>query len=730
MNLIAFGAAPSRMRPRFLRCTPSVVALAAAVFPMLALAQTATPADPSSAAPTRLDDVVVTAGPLGRTADELAQPVDVLNGDALNRARRGTLGETLENQTGISTTDFGAGAGRPVIRGLGGPRVEILDNGLSTMDASDLSPDHAVAIDPAHAQQIEILKGPSTLLYGNGASGGAVNVIDERLPDEVTPGFHGALGAEYGSNGDVVQTHSEFDYGFGNHQLHADYAGRDSGDYDIPGAADIDGEGARDTLPNSAVESATGALSYSYIGDAGDVYGFSFGRFDTQYGLPFAHGHHEEEEGHDEAEEHEEHGHDEAPTGFIDLEQNRFDTRILLMRPFGGFESLKLRAGYSDYKHIEFEAPGEIGTVFNNEQVQARAEATHQPLAGLRGTIGLQLNDRDFEALGDEAYVPPVRSRSLGVFVVEERDFDFVRLEAGARVERTQTDPSGGMARDFTPLSLAAGAVFTLSEAAHLKLYLTQSERSPVQEELYAFGPHAATATFERGDEQLGIERFRNIELGLDLHQGRWSFAANLFYNQVRDYIYLSEIDEGLGADGSGTAGSDGVADRVGDDGDFEVDGELLLLDYRQADAQLHGYELEAGYALIADGPVQLQLQVFADEVRATLDGGAQLPRITPRRFGVGLELQSERSNSSLRYTQVDEQNRISALETPTDGYGLLSADLSWRLFGDAGYGQRLEVYARGSNLLDEDVRRHTSFIKDLVPAPGRSGSFGLRYSF
>lgn len=728
MNTVAFGAAPSRMRPRFIRCTPSVVALAAAAFPFLALAQTGTPA---ADAPTRLDDVVVSAGPLGRTADELAQPVDVLNGDALNRARRGTLGETLEQQTGVSTTDFGAGAGRPVIRGLAGPRVEILDNGLSTMDASDLSPDHAVAIDPAHAQQIEILKGPSTLLYGNGASGGAVNVIDERMPEEVTPGFHGALGAEYGSNGDAVQTHSEFDYGFGNHQLHADYAWRDSGDYDIPGAADIDGEGARGRLPNSAVESATGALSYSYIGDGGNVYGFSFGRFDTQYGLPFAHGHHEEEEGHDgEDHEHEEHEHDEAPTGFIDLEQNRFDTRILLMQPLKGFESLKLRAGYADYTHTEFEAPGEVGTVFNNEQTQLRAEATHVPLAGLRGTLGLQLNDRDFEALGDEAYVPPVRSRSLGLFVVEERDFGFGRLEAGARIERTQTDPSGAQARDFTPLSLSAGAVFNLSEAVHLKLYLTQAERSPVQEELYAFGPHAATATFERGDERLGIERFRNVELGLDLHQGRWSFAANLFYNRVSDYIYLSEIDEGLSADGSGDAGSDGLADRVGDDGSFEADSELLLLDYRQADAQLHGYELEAGYALIAEGPVRLRVQVFADEVRASLDGGERLPRITPRRYGVGLELQSERGSGSLRYTRVDEQDRISALETPTDGYGLLSADASWRLFGDAGYGQRLEVYARGSNLLDEDIRRHTSFIKDLVPAPGRSGSLGVRYSF
>lgn len=725
MNIVAFGAAPVRMRPRLARLIPTAVALAATAFPCFALAQSATPAAPPEE-PARLDDVVVSAGPLGRTADELAQPVDVLNGDALNRARRSTLGETLENQAGVSTTDFGAGAGRPVIRGLAGPRVEILDNGLSTMDASDLSPDHAVAIDPAHAQQIEILKGPSTLLYGNGASGGAVNVIDDRMPEEVTPGFHGALGAEYGSNGDAAQTHSEFDYGFGDHQLHADYAWRDSGDYDIPSTADVDGEGARGTLPNSAVESATGALSYSYVGDGGDVYGFSFGRFDTQYGLPFAHGHHEEEAvpGAEEPE------HDEAPTGFIDLAQNRFDTRILLMQPLPGFESMKLLAGYADYTHTEFEAPGEVGTVFNNEQAQLRAEATHASLAGLRGTVGLQINDRDFEALGDEAYVPPVRSRAVGLFIVEERDFGFGRLEAGARVERTQTDPSGAMARDFTPLSLSAGAVFNLGEAAHLKLYLTQAERSPVQEELYAFGPHAATATFERGNERLGIERFDNIELGLDAHQGRWSFAANLFYNQVSDYIYLSEVDEGLGADGSGSASSDGIADRVGDDGAFEADGELLLLDYRQADARLHGYELEAGYALIADGPIQLRLQVFADAVHASLDGGAPLPRITPRRYGVGLELQTERGNGSLRYTQVAEQDRVSALETPTDGYGLLGVDASWRLIGNAGYGQRLEIYARGSNLLDEDIRRHTSFIKDLVPAPGRSGAVGLRYSF
>jgi iron complex outermembrane recepter protein len=723
MNHVMLTAPRARALPVIPGLRPTLLALALSAS-FAAAAQAPQKSDTSA---TRLDEIVVTANPLGRTADELIQPVDVIGDAELDRLRAGTLGETLENRPGVATTDFGRGAARPVIRGLAGPRVEILDNGLSTMDVSDLSPDHAVAIDPAHARRIEILKGPSTLLYGNAASGGVVNVVDDRLPDEASPGLSGALEAEYGDNGNARSTHTEFDYGVGPHLLHADYAWRDSDDYEIPGTGDIDGEGARGILLNSAVESRNGALSYNWFGGSGHVFGLSYSRFDSRYGLPFGHGHHEEEgEGEEHAgEEHE----DEAPAGFIELEQDRFDTRILLDRPLRGLESLRIRAGYSDYTHTEFEGPGEPGTVFENEQVQARVEATHVAVAGFRGTVGLQLNDRDFVAIGEEAYVPPVRSRSIGLFVLEEREVGFGRIEFGARVDRNRTEPDEGRERSFTPLSLSAGAIVDVGEQAHLKFYLTQAERSPVQEELYAFGPHLATATFERGSEDLDIERFHNAELGFDWHAGRFSVDASVYYNRVSDYIFLAETDLNLNADGSGVLSPDGEADRVDEEGLFEADGELLLVDYRQADARLHGYEIELGYALL-QGPVRVDLGAFTDSVRARLDDGGDLPRITPQRYGVTLALSADRISAGLRYTRVERQDRVAALESQTAGYHLLNADVGVRLFGAADQGSQLEVYARAHNLLDEDIRRATSFVKDLVPAPGRSLYAGLRYRF
>jgi iron complex outermembrane recepter protein len=723
MNHPIFPAPRTRAVPGLPALRPTLLAAALAAS-FAASAQT----QPASAQPpTRLDEVVVTANPLGRTADELIQPVDVIGGAELDRLRAGTLGETLENRPGVATTDFGRGAARPVIRGLAGPRVEVLDNGLSTMDVSDLSPDHAVAIDPAHARRIEILKGPSTLLYGNAASGGVVNVIDDRLPDEAEAGLHGTLEAEYGDNGDTRRTHTEFDYGFGAHLLHADYAWRDSKDYEIPGTGDIDGEGERGILLNSAAESRSGALSYNWFGRSGSVFGLSYSRFASRYGLPFAHGHHEEEQG-GEAHAEEEHE-EEAPTGFIDLEQDRFDTRLLLNRPLRGLESLRLRAGYSDYTHTEFEAPGEPGTVFENEQLQARIEATHVAVAGFRGTVGLQINDRDFVAIGEEAYVPPVRSRSVGLFVLEERELGFGRIELGARIDRNRTEPEEGPRRSFNPVSLSAGAIADVGEHGHLKLYLTQAERSPVQEELYAFGPHLATATFERGDIDLDVERFQNLELGFDWHAGRLSFDTSLFYNRVSDYIFLAEADQNRNADGSGIGLPDGEADRVDEEGLFEADGELLLVDYRQADARLHGYEIEVGYALL-QGPVRVDIGAFIDSVRARLDDGGNLPRITPQRYGLTLAVAADRIRAGLRYTRVERQDRVATLETETAGYDLLNADLGLRLFGAADHGSSLEAFARAHNLLDEDIRRATSFIKDLAPAPGRSLYAGLRYRF
>lgn len=681
--------------------TVTPLVLAAVSFPAAARADDADTGDDDAPA-----EIIVTASPLGRTSDELVQPVDVLSGEDLDRARRGTLGETLEGQPGVSTTDFGAGAGRPVIRGLAGPRVEMLENGLSAMDVSDLSPDHNVTIAPAQARQIEILKGPASLLYGNSAAGGVVNVDNGRLPTEVEEGLHGAVDGYYGTNGDEGSFSGEVNYGSGPHMLHADYGFREAEDYDIPGYAGVDHTGSHDTLDNSQLRAQSGGASYSYIDGGGDVFGFSANRFVTNYGLPV------------------------EESAFIQMHQTRLDTQIILREPLAWLESLKLRAGSSLYDHTEFEAKGEAGTIFHNQQYQGRLEAVHLPFLGFRGVIGAQFNWRDFSALGEEAYVPPVYSRQTGLFFLEERPYSLGKLEFGARIERDTNTPGGGYVdRDYTPFSASLGSIFNVGEHSHLKLYATHAERSPVPEELYAFGPHGATATFERGNIDAQKESSNNLELGFDHHQGRWQLEASVYYNRINHYLYLSEVDQGLNADGSGTADADGVADRVDEEGNFDPDSEILLVDYRQADAELYGFEAELHYAILQDGPFKLRSRLFSDYVRARLVDGDDLPRIPPLRVGLGFDGSYGRYDGSISYTRSDRQDRTAALETETAGNNLLDADLSYKFYVAADGEHSASVYLRGHNLLDDDIRRSTSFIKDEVPAPGRSVYLGLRMS-
>ncbi len=703
MNLCALRAscriAASRLSR--IRLPATSLALAAMAFPALVRAASADPADSGPA------EIIVTASPLGRTADELVQPVDVLSGEELDRVRRGTLGETLESQPGVSTTDFGAGAGRPVIRGLAGPRVEMLENGLSAMDVSDLSPDHSVTIAPAQARQIEIIKGPASLLYGNSAAGGVVNVDNGRLPTAVEEGLHGAVDSYYGSNGDEGSFSGELNYGAGPHMVHADYGFREAEDYDIPGFASVDGSGSHHTMNNSQLRAQSGAGSYTYVDDGGDVFGFGANRFVTNYGLPV------------------------EDSAFILLHQTRLDTQIILNKPLTGLDSLKFRGGTSNYNHTEFEAKGKAGTVFHNQQYQGRLEAVHVPLLGFRGVLGLQFNWRDFSATGEEAYVPPVYSRQAGLFFLEERPYSLGKLEFGARIERDTNTPAGGYAdRNYTPFSSSIGSIFDLGAHSHMKLYATHAERSPVPEELYAFGPHGATATFERGDIEARKETSNNLELGFDHHQGRWELNTSVYYNWISNFLYLAEVDQGLNADGSGSAERDGIADRVDGEGHFDPGSDLLLVDYRQADAKLYGFEAELRYALLQNGPFKLSARLFSDYVRAKLDGGEDLPRIPPLRAGIGFDGSYLRFGGGISYTRSQRQNDTAPLETSTAGNDLLNADLSYKLFVAADGEHSTAVYVRGHNLLNDEIRRSTSFIKDAVPAPGRSIYVGLHSLF
>ena len=644
-------------------------------------------------------EITISASPLGRTADELVQPIAVLSGEDLASKKRASIGETLANEPGISTGDFGAGASRPVIRGQSGPRVDVLANGISAMDVSALSPDHAVTINPLIARQIEIIKGPASLLYGSSASGGVVNVTDSRLATEVTEGFSGSLEASQGSNARNALGAADINYGQGNHQWHIDGTRSRSENYAIPGNAAVDGSSpSQGRLANSANDLDNGALGYSYISDAGNAFGFSASQYDQRYGLPVE---------------------DEA---FIVMRQRRYDAQALLRDPISALESLRFKISDSRYGHTEFEDAATAGTRFTNNETQARIEAVHQPIAGFRGVVGVQLGQREFAAIGDEAYVPATKSQQAGLFVLEERRFGRNKIELGARVESVRMDPEGAVARDFTPVSASLGNLYDISENSHLRITLTHAERAPAIEELYAQGPHAATGTFEVGGAQLRLEQSQDLEIGFDHHQGRFGFEASVFHKQARNYIYASEVDDGLGN-----------PTRVEDDGTVNAAGEFLLINYRQNRARFSGYELAANYALLneTDGPVQLSIRGFTDAVRGTIEtstGDAPAPRLTPARYGLSLHGHFKATSANISYVQAMDQDRPGRLDTQTAGYGLLNADVSVVLHRHGS--SEASVFVQGTNLLDDDIRRATSFIKDAVPAPGRGGVVGLRYKF
>lgn len=685
-----------------------------------------------------LDTIVVHSSPLGDSADDLVHPVDVISGDALDQRRKGTLGDLLEHRPGLANAGFGPGVGRPVIRGQGGPRVQVLENGIGAVDASSVSADHAVAVDPLTADQVEVIKGPATLIYGGGASAGVVNVVDNRLPDVVIPGLRLQGDLSRGDNGDEANTALRLRFGHRGLLLGARYGRRDADDFEIPGYAtragaedphDHAGHADHDdeaepfgVLDNSRLRTESVGGSLAWAGSRGMV-GIAVTRFDSNYGIA-GHSHAHEEEGAEDA------GVEDEGVR-IDMEKVQTDLRGMLLDPLPGFDRLEVKAGITDYQHQEVEPNGEIGTTFDIHGLDSRLELAHRPVAGWAGVVGLQVGDRDFEAIGEEAFVPPVQTDSLGLFWIEGRGIGRHRLELGVRLDDIQHQPDNTDLgrRTFNPLSLSAGLHLRLREHLHLRLNGQRADRAPAPEELYAFGPHLATLAFERGNAGLDLETAHNLDLSLSRDEGQLTWSVGVFYNRITDYLYLREVDAGLNADGSGVGNSDGVADRVDEEGAFDPDGELLLLDVTQRDATFYGAELSARVQVVRSGALQLDLSAFADTVRGQLEsGGGNLPRITPARTGIAADLRHGPWSGRLAYTRVFEQDRLAPLETNTPGHDLIGADLSYRL--KLGEARDLTLYLQGRNLLDEKQRLATSFIKDISPQPGRSLFAGVRFDF
>ncbi|HBL29882.1 MAG TPA: TonB-dependent receptor [Acidobacteria bacterium] len=659
------------------------------------------------------DEILVTASPDARSQEEVATPTSVLSGDDLMLEMQPSLGETLSRQPGVTSTFFGPGASRPVIRGLGGDRIRVLEGGLGSGDASTTSPDHAVSVDPLAAERIEVLRGPATLLYGSSAVGGVVNVIDHRVPETlVGKPLSGTVELHGGSVSDERSGVLDLDGNIGRFAWHADVLKRETRDYEIPGFAESaalraeeeeegeehEEEEIQGVVANSATDTEAGSLGLSWIGDHAFL-GVAVRRHDSLYGIPGGHAHEHEGELEEEGE-----GEEEEGGVRVDLEQRRWDLRGGITRPFAFFRGANLRFGTSDYQHQELEGDA-IGTTFLNDSWEGRLELLQKSTGLLSGSIGVQVQQRDFEAIGDEAFVPPTRTESQAVFTFQEITRGAWRLQLGGRFESQDVTASGEDPgeRSFDGLSGSAGLVWQPDGRGYSAgLSLARSTKLPNAEELFSNGPHLATNAFEIGNRDLREETSLGLDLTLRKTTGRLTGELSFFVNRFDDFIYEGFTGE-------------------------EEDG-LTVFRYVQADAELRGAELSGIFRLFHTEPHHLDLEFGADLVRAELRAsGDPLPRIPPQRFRLGLHYQGEKLQGLIEGQRVEKQDRVAAFERPTEGYTLLNASVGYRFFTAS---MVYDVLLRGSNLTDEEARNHVSFLKDLVPLPGRDVSLVLRLAF
>lgn len=662
-------------------------------------------------------DIIVTA-PFARDRTDLLSGTSVLQGVNLVQALRPTIGETLDKTPGVSATSFGPNASRPVIRGLQGERVRVLTDGIGSIDVSNTSVDHAVVIDPLLAERVEVLRGPSALLYGSSAIGGVVNVLDKRIPRGIPdePVHIGAI-AGYGSAADERNAAGAIDVPIGNQfVLHADGSYLKSDDLRIGGhvltralrsealassqlppdpdePVDFAGNaGLKNRLPNSAAETWTAGVGAALITDRGSL-GVSYGHYDSLYGIPprLATAPGQEQE---------------APR--LDLKQDRIDARAEVQTGGGLFDTIRGRFAYAKYRHFELEEDGNIGTAFYNKGLEGRLEVSQTERGGWKGASGVQFFSRDFNVIGEEAFLPKSSSRQIGLFTLQQFDLGAIKAEAGARYEHSSHSAApladqpqffaGG--RSFDTFSASAGASYTFAGNWRLGLNVSRTVRAPSAEELFANGPHAGTEAFEIGNPNFKPERSWGIETILHGKGSGYTFEGSVYHNWFQNFIYENAT------------------------GAFE-DG-LPVYQSLQADARYYGFELQGSVTLMRLGAVELKADGLADYVHATITGDGSAPRIPPLRLLGGIEATSAVADGRVEVEWVDDQTRISSFETPTDGFTLVNASVNLRPWGDDG---RLSFALSANNIFDVVARRHASFLKDYAPLAGRDIRITARFS-
>ncbi len=667
---------------------------------------------PSSQSINKLESITITAHPLDQTDADFGVADQNISREKLQESGT-TLGEALKNELGIHSNSFGSGSSRPVIRGQEGARVKVTQNATETMDVSSLSPDHAVTIDPQLAQKIEVIRGPSTLLYGAGSVGGLVNVTDTKIPTQMPEnGYEGNVGLRYNSGNDEKMTHAGATVGLGsNVALRLEGLKRDANDYITPNYFhDHDGELEKEKrVGNTFSESENVNVGLSWIGERGFA-GVSYSNRQDKYGLPghsheyescHPHGDHlhcggDDHSGHDHSghDHNEDHAHENGP--WIDMKTERYDFRSELNEPFAGFKKLRAQASYTDYQHDEIEG-SEAMTTFKSKGYEGRIELVHNPLAKWEGVWGIQASQQKLDVTGEEATLAPNETQKYSLFGVEHRQFGDFHVELGTRLDHQIVDVDSEQ-KDFDGNAFSYSGAVNWDFKPNYKLSLVGShqERLPLAQELYAHGGHFATNTYELGNDGLDNEKSNNVELGLHYDDDKLSYHVHLYHNWFDNYIYAKTLDQ------------------------YE---NFRLIEYSQDKAKFYGTEAEVAYQFNDIYKTSL----FGDYVRGKIDSD-NAPRVPAGRLGTRINADfDDHWSGSAEYSHVFNQDKFAAYEHETQGYNMVNIGLAYKYsLADR---QEAKVFFNANNLLDEQVYEHSSFLSN-IPQMGRNFVIGVDYKF
>lgn len=666
--------------------------------------------------PQQLETITVVGHPLVRSSQDFGVADETVSREKLQQAGT-TLGEALKDELGVYSNTFGAGSSRPVIRGQEGARVKVTQNATETMDVSSLSPDHAVTVDPQLAQKIEVIRGPSTLLYGAGSVGGLVNVVDSKIPTAMPEnGYEGNVGLRYNTGNDEKMAHAGVTVGLGsNVALRVEGLKRDANDYITPNyiVTEEHGDHAHSTkerrVGNTFSESENVNVGLSWIGERGFA-GVSYSNRQDQYGLP---GHSHEYEschlhglslhcgGHDDDDhsghDHGEEDHDHAEAGpWIDMKTERYDFRSELNEPFAGFKKLRAQASYTDYQHDEIEGSTAM-TTFKSKGYEGRVELLHNPIAAWEGVWGVQASQQKLDITGEEAVLAPNKTQKYSVFGLEHRQFGDFHVELGTRFDHQTVDVDSAQ-KDFDGNAFSYSGAVNWAFAPNYTLSLTGShqERLPLAQELYADGKHYATNTYELGNQDLNKEKSNNVELGLHYDNDKLSYHVHVYQNWFDNYIYAKTLDQ------------------------YE---NFRLIKYSQDKAKFYGTEGEVAY----QWNDVYKTSLFGDYVRGKIED-ENAPRVPAGRLGARVNAEfDERWSGSAEYSHVFNQDKFASYEQETKGYNMVNLGVAYQY--PLANKQEAKVFFKANNLLDEKIYEHTSFLSN-IPQIGRNFVIGMDYKF